>query len=347
MKPLAPRPLPTDPKLRSAKAMRVVLVVFVLLLPVRLLAAPDFTKRGPYAVGYTSETFTKTSVTTGDPRPLKTLIWYPAEPGTGRATGDVLTDADVKRGRWPVVLFSHGLCGIPNQSVFLTTTLASWGFVVAAPPHPGGELTDGFPGCVGTLQDSFKNRVADIQFVIDQLLAINQQAGSRFAKHLNPKRIGMSGHSFGGQTTMRVAAADKRVRAALALAPALYGPSVVDLNVTIPTMIMTGDMDSLAPFDADAVPYYAECHGPRFLVKVLNTGHYAFSDICAAAVFGGGHDCDPGTLTQDQAHALVLQEGVPFLLRYVAGRRSVSGLLKPTKAPAGAPIVEHALRKSK
>ena len=327
--------------------MRILLVVLALLLPGRLLAAPDFTKRGPYAVGLTTETFTKNSVTTGDPRPLKTLIWYPAEPGTGTATGDVLTDADVKRGRWPVVLFSHGLCGIPNQSVFLTTVLASWGFVVAAPPHPGGQITDGFPGCVGTLQDSFANRVADVQFVIDQLLAANQQAGSRFAKHLNPKRIGMSGHSFGGQTTMRVAAADARVRAALALAPALYGDNVKDLRVTIPTMIMTGDMDSLAPFDADAVPYYAECHGPRFLVKVLNTGHYAFSDICAAALFGGGHDCDPGTLTQDQAHALVLQEGVPFLLRYLAGRRSVSALLKPARVPAGAPIVEHALKKTR
>jgi predicted dienelactone hydrolase len=265
------------------------------------------------------------------------VIWYPAEPGTGSPAGSVLADADVKHGRWPVLLFSHGLCGIPTQSTFFTTTMASWGFVVAAPPHPGGQFTDGFPQCLESLADSFENRLPDMQFLIDQLLAANRQPGSRFARHLKPRRIGMSGHSFGGQTTMRVAAADSRVRAALALAPALYGQPVSMLRVKIPTMIMTGDEDTLAPFDVNARPYYAELFGPRFLVKVINTGHSAFADLCR-------QDCNPGNLTQDEVHALVLRHAVPFLLRYVAGRGSVRALLKPENAPAGAPIVDHALR---
>ena len=36
---------------------------------------------------------------------------------------------------FPLVLFSHGFCGYRQQSSFLTTTIASWGFVVAAPTH--------------------------------------------------------------------------------------------------------------------------------------------------------------------------------------------------------------------
>ena len=40
----------------------------------------DPTAPGPYAVGFTTRTFTKASVTTGEPRVLETQIWYPAVP---------------------------------------------------------------------------------------------------------------------------------------------------------------------------------------------------------------------------------------------------------------------------
>src|SRR5262249_1892207 len=160
----------------------------------------------------------------------------PAKAGTGTAEGTAFRDATVLHGRWPLVLFSHGLCAYPQQSTFFTEALASWGFVVAAPPHPGNEFTDGFPGCASDYQDSFANRVADVRFVLDQLLAAAKQRGGPFARRINPRRIGMSGHSFGGQTTMRIAAVEPRVRAALALAPAVH-ESVGTLDVHIPTLI--------------------------------------------------------------------------------------------------------------
>src|SRR5262249_52764512 len=109
--------------------------------PAPARALPDPTKPGPFAVGVTNLTFTKPSVTTGAPRPLDTVVWYPAVPGSGTATPLGRRDATVLRRRSPLLLFSHGLCGFPEQSVFLTAALASWGFVVAAPPHPGNRLT--------------------------------------------------------------------------------------------------------------------------------------------------------------------------------------------------------------
>ena len=39
--------------------------------------------------------------------------------------------------RCPLLVFSHGNSGYRQQSTFLTTHLASWGFVVAAPDHVG------------------------------------------------------------------------------------------------------------------------------------------------------------------------------------------------------------------
>ena len=50
-------------------------------------------------------------------------------------------------------------------------------------------------------------READIRFVIDSLLQLNADPESFFAAAIDPNRIGVSGHSFGGETTQRVCAA--------------------------------------------------------------------------------------------------------------------------------------------
>jgi hypothetical protein len=91
------------------------LVLALALLSSAHAAQPDPSGRGRYAVGRTRITFTKTSVTTGELRPLDTVIWYPAVAGTGTAQGAVLADADVRNRHWPLVVFSHGACAFPSR----------------------------------------------------------------------------------------------------------------------------------------------------------------------------------------------------------------------------------------
>jgi predicted dienelactone hydrolase len=307
------------------------LTVLALLAPTLAHARADVTGPGPFTVGATTITWTRTSSTTGQPRPLATVIWYPAKPGTGTAGGGVFRDAAVLRRHWPIVLFSHGSCGFPEQSLFFTVTLASRGFVVVAPPHPGNEFTT-FPACMdpAELVDSYLNRLDDMRFVLDQILAEGDRVGSPFQRKLDRRRIGMSGHSFGGLDTLRVAVAEPRVRAALALAPAR--PALSGGRIRIPTMIEGAERDTLAPFQTDTVGAYALLDGPRFLVEILNAGHFAFSDICAGAIFGTP-DCAPGTISQDDAHHLALRYGLPFLMRYVGRTTRFNHLLKPPAVP--------------
>ena len=64
-----------------------------------------------------------------------------------RTTGGVVdAPLDASGGPYPVVLFSHGSCGYPLQSTFLTPLLASRGYIVVAPPHPGNTINE-FPTC--------------------------------------------------------------------------------------------------------------------------------------------------------------------------------------------------------
>ena len=313
--------------------MRSVIALSVLLLAqvavARSKAPDDYTKPGPLPVGYTTIQITTTSVTTGAPRVLDTMVWYPAKEGTGTPDGAFLRGADVAKGRHPLVVFSHGSCGIPNQSVFLMQALASRGMILAAPPHPGNMITDGNCDDDAVIADAYANRPADVAAVADRFLALAKDKTSRFDKRVNPKRLGIAGHSFGGQTTLRVAAADKRFKAALALAPA-FAPGLV---IRQPLVVMTGELDSLTPFAEDAEPSYALGTGPRWLVKILDAGHCAFIPLCAERFCGAG--CQAGALPPAEANDLVLRYAVPFLLRYLEGNHAAAKALRPDAAPVG------------
>jgi predicted dienelactone hydrolase len=321
--------------------MRHNLVVIVILLPLAAAAARYPSDHGPYAVGFTRRTYTKPSETTGQPRALDTYIWYPAVAGTGSPDGAVLPDAQVARRRSPLVVFSHGSCGFPGQSPFLTETLASWGFVVAAPPHPGNttfELTT----CEADAADSFANRVADVRFVIDSLLAASAPGDPLLAHRVDRRRIGVIGHSFGGQTALRVLAADRRVRAGVGLAPA----SIVGLGllITRPAMVMTGEIDSVTPFEQEARGTYDELRGRRLLVELLDAGHCAFTIACLPEFCGVG--CEPGALSLADAHRVTLRWTVPFLLRYVAQKPAFGKLLRAGPGDSGV-VVESGRRSTR
>ena len=298
------------------------------------------TQPGPFGVGVQQITFTKQSETHPDQaRPLQTVIWYPTTIGAAPVSAKLggVVNAPLATGAMalPLLLFSHGSCGMPTQSLFLTPLLASYGLIVAAPPHPGNQLQDLLTCNTPAAQvDSFLNRVADVTFVLNSLLQLNDDSGSFFYHAIDATRIGMSGHSFGGQTTLRVCAADDRVIVGLALAPALAPIQAVVPTIDIPMMVQDGSLDTLTPHATNASATYNLLHPPRTLLEIFNTGHFAFSDGC----FPGFSDCGPNTLTQDDAHLYVLRYAVPFVLHSLAGDDRFDAFLSgPT--PSGAMLM--------
>lgn len=262
---------------------------------------------GQYEVGVTSRTFTKTSVTTGDLRPLLTVIWYPAVAGTGTEEALGRRDADVVDKRFPWLVFSHGACGLPTESSYLTKALASRGFIVAAPSHTGNTRND--PGCGANFADSFVNRVPDVQFIIDTMLAENGEASSRFANRLRPEALGIAGLSFGGYTTLSAVQHEPRARAAVAMVPggtAALGPD----DITIPTMVIGGERDIVVGF-AESQRAYERLAGPRFLVELLAANHLAVTDDCFPL-------CFPTDIPQDAAHRIVQHYVLAFFRRFLA-----------------------------
>ena len=198
--------------------------------------------------------------------------------------------ADPDGGPYPLVVFSHGLAGYRLQSTFLTTHLASWGFVVAAVEHPSRDLTAAF-GDLGSLTNGLgaaeSPDVAEVIGVIDEVeAAATADAGPLAGLAVDTSRVGAVGHSAGGFAAYGAAAADPRIVTYVALAsPA--GGSFSETPTTItpvpppdkPSLLIAGTADAIAPL-ARVQSAYDRLPSPKALAVIEGVTHLGFMDIC-------------------------------------------------------------------
>lgn len=138
-------------------------------------------------------------------------------------------------------------------------------------------------------------------------------------------KVAVTGHSFGGYTTLAVAGiavdvpeavsvncdnrpkqdplcveqaklggppwdfGDPRVKVAIPLAHAFYAYNVLThasaKKLKVPTIIMAATGDKLTPYAAEAAPLYKDMTAPRALFAIEGGGHMSFANICAVAAF--------------------------------------------------------------
>ncbi|MDJ0661536.1 MAG: alpha/beta hydrolase [Crocosphaera sp.] len=109
----------------------------------------------------------------------------------------------------PVIVFSHGLGERPETYQKMAELLASQGFLVAMPQHPGSDteykkdLAEGFTRSIFNLNE-FIDRPLDLSYTLDELEKRNK---TEFDGQLNLRKVGAFGHSFGGYTALAVAGA--------------------------------------------------------------------------------------------------------------------------------------------
>ncbi len=110
-----------------------------------------------------------------------------------------------------IVVFSHGLSGDRRGFIPVLEHLASYGYAVAAIEHPGSNtqrLYDLFRGVAKEVSDpsEFSDRPKDVSYLLDELTRLNQTNGP-LANQLDPSRVGIIGHSFGGYTALALSGA--------------------------------------------------------------------------------------------------------------------------------------------
>ncbi|HUI48383.1 MAG TPA: dienelactone hydrolase family protein [Acidimicrobiia bacterium] len=265
-----------------------------------------YAKPGPYAVGFT------TLHLAGGRR---MVVWYPADRAT--TAGHAQESIDLSSmlspslqakipagdrvkypanafenappanqpGKYPIVMFSHGFAGFPEQSVTLTTHLASWGFVVAAPDHVERSL-DGLLG-TATQGVAKSTDVAVLQAALAAVEKASREPGV-LQGMADPDRVVAAGHSAGAGAAYQFASADPRVKAWISYSVGFGGEGgPAPAAPQKPGMVMLGTADGIIPA-AQSVKVYNGMNTPKYLVKVGGAGHLVFSDICLIGRSKGG-----------------------------------------------------------
>lgn len=193
-----------------------------------------------------------------DTRTLHTTIYHPDAPG-----------------RFPLIVFAHGLGAVgPIYSVILQAWAAE-GYVVAAPDFPLSRSRA--PG--GSTADDYVQQPADVSFVIDEMLRLDADATSPLHARVDGAHIGAAGQSLGGLTTFGVTlntcCRDPRIAAAVPMAGLLWPFSGGDYDGAIapPTLIIHGDADDTVPYAEALTAYEILDRTPKALLTIRGGGH--------------------------------------------------------------------------
>ena len=111
----------------------------------------------------------------------------------------------------PVVVISHGLGSDRISFQYLAKHLASYGFAVAVPEHPGSnaeQIQNLVTGRTNELAEpaEFINRPLDIKDLLDYLTKLST-TDPAYQGQLDLQRVGVIGQSFGGYTALALAGA--------------------------------------------------------------------------------------------------------------------------------------------
>ncbi len=276
----------------------------------------DFEARGPHPVTKTTFTFVDTSRVTppnktypGAPqRTLVTDVYYP-----GSADGALLDGAP-----YPLVIHSHGFLDARSGESYVLDHLASHGYVVVSADYPLSN--GGAPG--GATIDDVANQPGDARFIIDQVLAMSAAPGGPLSGKIDAERIGASGLSLGGLTTLLLTyhrdLRDPRIRAALPMAaPSCFFTKRFFKTTNAPLLVMHGTSDALVAYRENGQRTFRNARGHRHLVTLADgshTGFTGFADLfppgqhfdrigCQGLLAGLGSALDDGTIFQSLGNA--------------------------------------------
>ncbi|MEB3886887.1 alpha/beta hydrolase [Lyngbya sp. CCY1209] len=160
---------------------------------------PDLQKIGPYSytkteLNFAIDRFRQTETGLSGSYPLAVDFYFPENLGEPA----------------PLIVISHGF-GSYRGNNNLAEHLASYGFVVAVPEHIGSNLSyrEAFlKGSVSLLLSpiEYVSRPEDISYLLDELQQLIETA-PEWKQRLDLTRVGVTGNSFGGTTSLSLAGA--------------------------------------------------------------------------------------------------------------------------------------------
>ena len=299
---------------------------------------------GPYAIGHASYILADSAAYD---RPVAVSVFYPVDP---RTINPATPMAEYQLDPWsnhlpittspqweglgvgisrayegptpshhapfPLIIVSPAYTGDHWQYIFLGTSLASQGFVVAVTDHynegqwPWSSIDD--------YMVTLFNRTHDLPFVITELLKKNVAPRELLRGTMDPQKIAMIGHSMGGNAAYALAAGyndfcdelwasnyygdpttepqsicvslnqDRRIRAFVAMDGVSMNLRYDNLaKINIPSLIMGETVENSATIPIEASSWLYRAHAAidrrdSHRVEIQGANHYSFTNYCEA-----------------------------------------------------------------
>jgi dienelactone hydrolase len=271
--------LPADLHRRCRLSLVAVLSLAILAACWPRLTSEEVLEDGPFGVGFSSQILEDAE----RGRTMDSLLWYPAAPGSASFPDEAARDVDAHTsdGPYPLVVYSHGFMSFKQEGDYLVKHLVSHGYVVIAPDFPFTNIfTPGGPDL-----NDVVNQPGDVSFLIDTVLAWNATAGHRLEGAVDAERIGLTGLSLGGLTTLLTAyhpdLRDPRIDAAAPIASPsdFFAPEFYE-NARVPLLFVLSELDAIVDFEATQVAY-ENAGSPLYFARFFAASHTGWSGVAA------------------------------------------------------------------
>ena len=209
-----------------------------------------------FNIGHTSVVFFDSSRN----RNIETEIYYPSD-----SSGE---NVPLASGNFPVIVFGHGFLMDWESYQNIWTELVPSGYVICFPTTEMG------------LNPSHENFGLDLKFLATQMQNENNDSSSLFFNSLAPK-TGVMGHSMGGGASFLAAENNPSIHALINFAAAETNPSAIAAaaNISVPSLIFSGDDDCIAPpIDHQNMMYNSLNSDCKTHISIINGGHCYFAD---------------------------------------------------------------------
>ncbi|HEU5469543.1 MAG TPA: alpha/beta hydrolase [Actinophytocola sp.] len=175
---------------------------------------------------------------------------------SGFGGGVIYYPTDTSQGTFGAVAISPGFTAAWSSISWLGPRLASFGFVVV-----GIETNSRF--------DQPDSRGSQLLAALDW--AVNS---SPAASRIDRNRLAVSGHSMGGGGTLSAARSRSSLQAAIPLAP--WHTTKSWSTVRVPTLIIGGESDTVAPVSSHSEPFYNSITGTEKAYEEINSASHFF-----------------------------------------------------------------------
>jgi len=253
---------------RLIQAFLAVVVVTVCVACDPPLTSEEVLADGPYPARDILKTFKDTE----RGRTIRATIWFPGTSPDG--------PEEVARSTFPhpLIVYSHGFSSFMGEGTYLNRHLATHGYIVIEPQFPYTNISA--PG--GPDLSDVVNQPGDLSFMIDKMLAWNEEPGNLFEGTVDPDRIGATGLSLGGLTTLLVAfhpeLRDPRIKAAAATgAPTDLFAKRFYRTARVPLMLLLSKLDAMIDYEAAFPIAKQNVDVPTFIVTFFEASHTGWS----------------------------------------------------------------------